>query len=272
MNQLNFKPRKSLGQNFLIDKNIALKIIDSLKLVENDTVLEIGIGKGFLTNLLLQYPIHYVGVEIDKLLFDSLKIRNSNSLSIELLNANFLDISLEHFAIKKKSKLIIVGNIPFSLTSSILLKLLQSYPFLKKSELMLQKEVAERIIALPGNRTYGTLSVLCQTFAEIHSLFEVSPNCFRPRPKVISRVVEMTFKESVSIRENEVQSFFNFVKSIFNQKRKILLNSLQSVFQYPQVFEMKDFPLKKNQLKLRAEQLPPATFQELFCFMREFQT
>lgn len=269
---LNFRPQKSLGQNFLIDKNIALKIIDVLRLNDNEIVLEIGFGKKFLTNFLLQYPIHYVGVELDKYLFSLPKKETSFvALSQDYINANFLDLDLEVFYREYNSKLTVVGNIPYRITSSILLKLLSNYHFVKKIVLMLQKEVAERIISPPRNRAYGILSVIMQTFAEIQPLFDVSPNCFRPKPKVVSKVIRITFKDEVAIESKDVQLYFNFLKSIFNQKRKVLRNSLHSIFNNEKIYEMKNFPFNKEQLKFRAEQISPSSFVELFNFYQSLK-
>ncbi|MGQ9819098.1 MAG: 16S rRNA (adenine(1518)-N(6)/adenine(1519)-N(6))-dimethyltransferase RsmA [Candidatus Kapaibacteriales bacterium] len=272
MTLLNFKPQKSLGQNFLIDKNIALKIIDALDLNENEVVLEIGFGKKFLTNFILQHPIHYIGVELDERLFNTSQLnKNFVSLSQKFYNANFLDLDLESFFQEYNSKLIIVGNIPYRITSSILLKLLSNYPFITKIVLMLQKEVAERITSPPGNRVYSTLSVLMQTFTNIQPLFDVSPNCFNPKPKVISRVIRIIFKNEIPIERNEVKHFFNFIKTVFNQKRKILRNSLHSVFKSDQIYKIKGFPLEKEQLSSRAEQISPTGFVELFNFCKSLK-
>lgn len=272
MTLLNFRPHKSLGQNFLIDKNIARKIIDALQLNYREIVLEIGFGKRFLTNLLLQYPIHYIGVEIDKYLFDLSKAKiNSFALSQSFINANFLDLDLEAFYREYNSKLTIVGNIPYRITSSILLKLLSNYPFVKNIVLMLQKEVAERIISIPGNRPYGLLSVIMQTFATIQPLFDVSPNCFRPKPKVVSKVIRITFKDEIPIVREEVPLYFNFLKSIFNQKRKVLRNSLHSLFNNDKIYEMNNFPFPSEQLRFRAEQISPSSFVDLFSFYKNIK-
>lgn len=270
MNQSDFKPRKSLGQNFLVDKNIAQKIINSLSLTKGEVLVEIGFGKGILTNLLLKYPIHYIGVEIDNLLFNNFSIASQNSLSKNLIKGNFLDLDLASISEKYNSKLIVIGNIPYRITSSIFLKLLMNGASIKSSILMIQKEVGERILSSCGKKSYGTLSVICQTFAEIRQLFEVSPNCFWPRPKVWSKVVELTFKENSKVQFVEVQKYFNFVKAIFNKKRKILLNTLEPIFTKEIIYEIGYFPLKKEQLNLRAEQLSPECFMELYSFYRKF--
>ncbi|MFN3780697.1 MAG: 16S rRNA (adenine(1518)-N(6)/adenine(1519)-N(6))-dimethyltransferase RsmA [Candidatus Kapaibacteriota bacterium] len=220
-------PKKSLGQNFLVDANIARKIINSLELSENDLVLEIGPGKGILTQILSTLPIYYLGVEIDRT-FQSLLRALESSTRNKYFNVLFQDYLLlkesEWFE-KFKQHILLVGNIPYYLTSSILFKFIEQREFYKKAVLMLQREVANRIIAKPKTKDYGILSVLIQIFTHSEKLFDVPPSCFIPTPKVFSTVVKMEISKDM-VNYANYQLLKLLVKVAFNRRRKVLLNSL----------------------------------------------
>lgn len=260
MAQFISKPQKSLGQNFLWDRNIAKKIIEALKPQDDDVILEIGPGRGILTEVLMDSRISfYIGIEIDRNLVELLesKIKEKSLGNFLILHQDFLDFSIEEFEQIRNKKIKVLGNIPYHLTSSILFKILDNREYITTCVLMLQKEVAERIVSPPASKNYGILSVLLQLFADVNHLFDVSPNCFVPKPKVESSVIKISPKRNL-FYEDKYEFLKKVVKKAFNQRRKKLLNSL---FKH---FEIESSDLKKPEISalvnLRAEQLEPIQF------------
>jgi 16S rRNA (adenine1518-N6/adenine1519-N6)-dimethyltransferase len=260
MAQFISKPQKSLGQNFLWDRNIAKKIIEALKPQDDDVILEIGPGRGILTEVLMDSRISfYIGIEIDRNLVELLerKIKEKSLGNFLILHQDFLDFSIEEFEQIRNKKIKVLGNIPYHLTSSILFKILDNREYITTCVLMLQKEVAERIVSPPASKNYGILSVLLQLFADVNHLFDVSPNCFVPKPKVESSVIKISPKRNL-FYEDKYEFLKKVVKKAFNQRRKKLLNSL---FKH---FEIEPSDLKKPEISalvnLRAEQLEPIQF------------
>jgi len=260
MAQFISKPKKSLGQNFLWDRNIAKKIIEALKPQDDDVILEIGPGRGVLTEFLMDSRVSfYIGIEIDRNLVELLesKIKEKSLGNFLILHQDFLDFSIEEFGQIRNKKIKVLGNIPYHLTSSILFKILDNREYITTCVLMLQKEVAERIVSPPASKNYGILSVLLQLFADVNHLFDVSPNCFVPKPKVESSVIKISPKRNL-FYEDKYEFLKKVVKKAFNQRRKKLLNSL---FKH---FEIESSDLKKPEISalvnLRAEQLEPIQF------------
>jgi 16S rRNA (adenine1518-N6/adenine1519-N6)-dimethyltransferase len=220
------RPKKRFSQNFLHDPNIARKIADACRIQSNDLVVEIGCGQGFLTERLLAKSSVVHGVEVDRALIELLKDRfkaeNKFILhTVDILEFNFLE--LEPDPSGKNLKL--VGNLPYHITSPIIFKCLDHSSIIDTATFMVQKEVARRITAKPDTKDYGILSVFCQYHAACKLLFDVSPNAFYPKPKVISSIVQLTFRP----REIEAENYPWFkaiVKKSFNQRRKMLRNSL----------------------------------------------
>jgi 16S rRNA (adenine1518-N6/adenine1519-N6)-dimethyltransferase len=242
------KPRKSLGQHFLTDKNIARKIVSALKANDCNSIIEIGPGTGILTSLLTgKKDIMTYFVEIDphaiQLLRDDFPF-----LQERLIQADFLDLDLSlHF----KPPIAIIGNLPYNISSQIFFKILENRDKIKEVVCMVQKEVARRIASPPGNKDYGILSVLLQPYFSIEYLFTVNPGVFNPPPRVNSGVIRLLRNENVKLSCDE-EKFFRVVRTAFNQRRKIIRNSLQNHF----VYLKPDDPL----LMQRPEQLPFSDF------------
>lgn len=218
-------PKKSLGQHFLKDKNIAQKIVNSLLLEDITDVVEIGPGMGVLTRFLLaNEKINLTVVEIDR---DSVTYLKEN-LSIpddKIIHDDFIHINL----LKRfNSKIAIIGNLPYNISSQIFFKVLDYRDTVTEVVCMIQKEVAERISAPPGSKTYGILSVFLQAYYNIEYLFTVNENVFIPPPKVKSAVIRLTRNLETGIDCDEVK-FRLVVKTAFNQRRKTLRNSLKSL-------------------------------------------
>ena len=248
------RPRRSLGQNFLHDENIARKIVRSLSLQHSDTVLEIGPGRGILTKHLLEESGLLIAVEIDDRLIPGLKSIAEAHAHFRLISGDFLQIDLNAL-IGNEDRLKVVGNIPYHITSSIIFRIFEHRKRFESMTLMIQREVAERIIAEPDNKSYGILSVFSRLYADVKILFPVSRNVFTPRPKVNSAVVEWRFFPENRYQVEDEALFIRLVKSLFNQRRKVIRNSIKTM----DIGEMEiDFPMH-----LRPEQLSVAEFVRL---------
>ncbi len=219
------RPKKSLGQHFLKDQNIAQKIVDAIDGFSQNTVLEIGPGTGVLTSLLVKKPsIDLYAIEIDSEAYEYLQA-TFPSLGEKLIFKNILTFNLEETF---SSPITIIGNFPYNISSQIFFKTLENRDLVLDVVCMIQKEVAERISSPHGSKRYGILSVFLQAFYDIEYLFTVGPNVFVPPPKVNSGVIHLKRNSRKSLDCNE-ELFFRIVKMGFNQRRKTLRNSLKSI-------------------------------------------
>ncbi len=220
------QPKKSLGQNYLTDENICRNIVTAFNIKPEDFIVEIGPGKGAITKYIIEQTKNYVGVELDKNIFTLLKEKFPE---INFIRGDFLKLDLYSTLRTPHSALRIIGNIPYNITSEILFKLLDERKFISSAQLMIQEEVAQRIIAKPNTKQYGIPSVQLQAFASVKLLFKVSRNCFYPKPKVSSRVVEIDFTKSMDDKIIDVEFFRKLVRMSFSTRRKILKNSLSGL-------------------------------------------
>ena len=222
------KPKKSLGQNFLIDKNIIRYIADIAEINENDTLLEIGPGTGNLTKqLLLKRPKKIIVVEKDKNL--SKELKNNFDNQIQILNEDILKIDEE---ILSKEKMIFFGNLPYNISTQILIKWIVndlSFNSYKKLVLMFQKDVAERIIAQTNQKEFGRLSVISNWRLNVEKNFDVSKDCFFPKPKVESSVISFTPKKNYKHFKNS-KSLEHITRIFFSNKRKMINKAYKNLF------------------------------------------
>lgn len=215
------RAKKYLGQHFLKDMGVARRIAESLTLDGRTSVLEIGPGMGVLTQFLLQNPlIDLTAVELDG---ESVRYLQQHYPALNLIEADFLKMDLKNLF---EGKFCIIGNFPYNISSQIFFKMLDNKDSIPCLAGMIQKEVAERIAAPAGSKTYGILSVLMQTYYKIEYLFTVNADVFDPPPKVQSAVIRFTRNNVSQIDCNE-QLFKTVVKTAFNQRRKTLRNSLK---------------------------------------------
>jgi 16S rRNA (adenine1518-N6/adenine1519-N6)-dimethyltransferase len=232
MNQV--RAKKNLGQHFLKDLGIAAKIVDSLKLETTRQVLEVGPGMGVLTQFLIEKPdLDLKLIEIDR---ESVAYLNDHfpDFKERIISGDFLRIDLTEVF---NGKFAVIGNFPYNISSQIFFKVLKNKDQVPEVVGMLQKEVAERICAGPGSKTYGILSVLLQAFYNLEYLFTVNEIVFSPPPKVKSAVVRLT-RNQVEKLDCDEDLFLKVVKTAFNQRRKMLRNSLKSEFgEVPTEFE-----------------------------------
>ena len=234
--------RPKLGQNFLADRNYAVKIVEAAGDLSQKRVVEIGPGRGVLTDLLAQRAGKVIAIEIDRVLSAQLRMRYSLRPNVEILEGDILTIdlgtvlgprpgALAGVTPRKPEPVRVVGNIPYYITSDILLRLFAFHPLFDSIVIMVQKEVADRIAAKPGTRDYGLLSATAQLYAKVENLFTLPPGAFDPPPNVHSSVLRLTIApqfEKLKVTERE---FIDFLKLSFGQKRKTLVNNLKSQYE-----------------------------------------
>ena len=216
-------PNKRLGQNFLIDPNIVRKIVALAELRPGDHVLEIGPGRGILTEALSRAAGHVTAVEVDPRLHAYLETRQAELLNVELVCDDALAYPVESLPMGT----VVVANLPYYISTPLLFRLLNQRGRFPRMVLMLQDEVADRLVAQPGGSDYGVLSVMAHYAADITKAFRVSAQCFRPRPDVASAVVLLRMQDRTRLSPKEEVTFRALVKAAFAHRRKTLVNSLR---------------------------------------------
>jgi len=254
------KPRQSLGQNFLIDENIARNIIRDFRPHPEDVVVEIGPGRGALTSQLAGRVRNLILVEIDGRIVGELE-KQFGSPQVTIVNQDFLDIDLKEWQERYHKKLRIIGNIPYHLTSPILFKAFEERAAIRDVMIMVQREVARRIVAQPGRKDYGILSVAARFYGEPSVLFNVSPNCFYPKPKVTSTLVHIELHERLPAGTNP-ELFRTVVRTVFGKRRKTLRNGLKYL-PYEETVVERIMQTVSLALDKRPEQLTTDQFVEL---------
>ena len=234
------KPK--LGQHFLASDQAALRIVEALGDISDATVLEIGPGRGAITDLLARTARRLIAVELDRVLSAQLRMKFNMQPNVEIIEGDILTIELDTVFGAKPGSLRtglsfapdparVVGNLPYYITSDIVLRLLEYHRYFSTIVIMVQKEVAERLAALPGSRDYGLLSATAQLYGRVEQLFTLPPGAFAPAPKVHSSVIRITIKPRLqSLRVAEAE-FIGFLKLCFGQKRKTLWNNLKTRYE-----------------------------------------
>lgn len=218
------RPKHGLGQNFLIDNNVVENIVNSV-LEMGPYGLEIGPGLGVLTSRMKDLK-ELVCIETDKDMIECLKITTEGMDNIRFLNKDFMDVSLDEILTENK-KYVAFGNLPYYITTPIVIKLIENRKYFNSIVMMVQKEVADRMKAHPGTKDYGALSVLIQFYGKCELVCNVSRNCFFPAPNVNSAVVKINLYESPLFDVNE-ELYFRIVRASFGKRRKTLLNALSN--------------------------------------------
>lgn len=233
LSEYNIRLRKRLGQNFLIDTNSAKKIIKCAEVNSGDIILEIGSGIGSLTEVILASAKKVVCIELDKSLIKAFKgifgEKQKDNLKLELINEDAMKLDYEDVATRYGiSK--VVSNLPYSIAATLLLKILLEAESIKKLFLTIQKDIAGRLLASPGDKNYSSYTVKAQFLASFKYCFQISRNCFYPKPFVDSVVIEVNRKENKLARSPDfvIRDFFDFVNSCFLHRRKKMINSLFS--------------------------------------------
>jgi len=260
------KRRPKLGQNFLTDPEAARRIVEALGDVSNRTVIEIGPGRGILTDWLMSRAKRVIGIELDRVLAAQLRMRYATKANVEILESDFVTAEFASIVGRKPGPLHdlrpsqpetvdLIGNLPYYITSDIVLRILELHEHIGQAAIMVQREVADRIAAEPGSRDYGLLSATTQLYARVEKLFTVPPAAFSPPPQVHSTVIRLTMTPRLAELKVEEGPFIAFLKLAFAQKRKTLLNNLRGQYSDAAIrAALKSAGLRPD---VRAEAVPP---------------
>mgnify|MGYP002268858490 FL=1 len=230
LQKYNFAFQKRFGQNFLIDTHVLDKIIDSAQITKDDFVLEIGPGIGTMTQYLCERAREVVAVEIDKNLIPILSDTLKNYSNVTVINEDILKLDICKLAEEKNQgkPIKVVANLPYYITTPIIMGLFESHVPIDSITIMVQKEVAERMQEGPGSKEYGALSLAVQYYAKPEIVANVPPNCFMPRPNVGSAVIRLTRHEKPPVEVEDEKLMFRIIRASFNQRRKTLANGLNN--------------------------------------------
>jgi 16S rRNA (adenine1518-N6/adenine1519-N6)-dimethyltransferase len=265
------KPR--LGQNFLIDHSAARRIVEALGDVSTRNVIEIGPGRGMLTDVLVKRARKVIAIELDHVLAAQLRMRYAALNNVEILESDFVTVEWTSMVGRRPGPLHdlrptqpetvdIVGNLPYYVTSDIVLRILEEHKNIGRAVIMVQREVADRIAAEPGSRDYGLLSATAQLFARVENLFTLPPEAFDPPPKVHSSVLRLTMAPRSAELQIDAEPFVEMLKLAFAQKRKTLVNNLKG--RYGDKVVRAALKAAGVRPDVRAEALPLERFAAIF--------
>ena len=222
MDKYHIKAKKLLGQNFLISQDVVEKIVESSQIQKEDLVIEIGPGLGTLTQFLLEKAGKVICIELDKKMIKILQDRFCLYDNFELINEDVLKVDLKSLIAKEKEK----SNLPYYITTPIIMKLLEEELDLDTITVMIQKEVADRLVAIPGEKDAGAITYSVYYYSEAKAILEVPHDCFIPEPEVTSKVIQLKIRKQPPVEVKNKEVMFRIIKSAFMQRRKTLLNSL----------------------------------------------
>lgn len=242
LQKYNFNFQKKFGQNFLIDTHVLDKIIEESRITKEDFVLEIGPGIGTMTQYLCENAREVAAVEIDKNLIPILADTLSAYDNVEVINEDILKVDINRLAQEKNggNPIKVVANLPYYITTPIIMGLFESHVPIDSITIMVQKEVADRMQVGPGTKDYGALSLAVQYYAKPEIVANVPPNCFMPRPNVGSAVIRLTRHQEPPVQVEDEKMMFRLIRASFNQRRKTLANGLGNA---------PDIPLSKEQIQ-----------------------
>ena len=269
MKKYNIRANKSLGQNFLISEQVVNEIVESSKIDKEDLVIEIGPGLGTLTKYLLEKAGKVIGIELDKKMVEILQDRFKLYNNFELYQQDVLKIDLKHLIKKEKEntnikKVKIVANLPYYITTPIIMKLLEEKLDLESITVMIQKEVADRLIAIPGEKETGAITYAVYYYAIAEAILEVPKESFIPEPEVTSKVIKLNIRKEPPIEVQDKKLMFKIIKSAFMQRRKTLINALNNakIFQNKEEGNQILESLKLDE-SVRAEKLTLENFADI---------
>ena len=276
------KKRPRLGQNFLRDTSAAQRIVEALGEIGDATVIEIGPGRGALTHALAARARRLIAIELDRVLAAQLRLEFGRQLNVEIIEGDARTVDFANLIARHPAPLLntgvqaadaiheratVVGNLPYYITSEILLRLLDYSDWVKTIVIMVQREVADRIAASPGSRDYGLLSATVQLFARVEKLFTLPPAAFAPSPKVHSAVLRLTIAPRLHSLKVEKDGFVDFLKLVFAQKRKTLANKLRQRYaEAPIAKALANVGLRRDS---RAEQLSLEKMAAVYRIIRQ---
>ena len=251
--------KKSLGQNFLTDLNIIKKITNQVD-IKNKNILEIGPGKGALTDQIIKKnPKSLILIEKDNKLSEELKLKYKNFKNVKIFNKDILKFNLERILLKNS---IIFGNLPYNISSQILIKILKFKMWPPKYSaliFMFQKEMAERVIGKFNTSKYGRLSIITNYKLNVFNKFDVSPNCFSPKPKIVSTVLYLKPNKKIFNGIKNIENLEKITRVLFSNKRKMINKNIKKIFKKNELIDL----LKKINIKSRPSNLSPENFYEI---------
>lgn len=267
LNKYKFVFQKKFGQNFLIDTHVLDKIINSSHITKEDFVLEIGPGIGTMTQYLAEAARKVIAVEIDKMLIPILQDTLSTYDNISIINNDILALNINELVEKENAgkPIKVVANLPYYITTPIIMGLFESHVPIDSITIMVQKEVADRMQAGPGSKNYGALSLAVQYYAEPYIVANVPPNCFMPRPNVGSAVIRLSRYQYPPVQVENEKLMFQLIRASFNQRRKTLINAINNDPNIPYSKEILSSTLEMMNLSvnIRGEALLLSQFAEL---------
>lgn len=269
MKKYNIFANKNLGQNFLIDSSVVEAIIDASEINKEDLIIEIGPGLGTLTNILLQKAGKVIAVELDKRMVQILNDRFDMYTNFEIINEDILKLNLNDIIIKEKTNnkiknVKVVANLPYYITTPIIMNLLESQLNLDSIIIMIQKEVADRIVANPGSKLSGAITYAVHYYSKPESIKIVPNSSFIPAPKVDSEVIKLQIRKNLEVDVKNKALFFNIIKASFMQRRKTLANALLNSKLFQSKEEIKQLLEESNLDKnIRGEKLSLQDFANL---------
>ena len=230
INKYSFAFQKKFGQNFLIDSNVLENILEAAGITKDDFVLEIGPGIGTMTQYLCESARQVLAVEIDKMLIPILEDTLSEYDNVEVINQDVLKVDIKSLVEEKNNgrPIKVVANLPYYITTPIIMGLFESKVPIESITIMVQKEVADRMQTGPGSKDYGALSLAVQYYAEAKVMLNVSATCFMPRPNVDSAVIKLTRHQESPVEVKDESLMFRIIRASFNQRRKTLVNGLKN--------------------------------------------
>lgn len=236
LSEYKIQANKNLGQNFLINENVIEEIINSAQITDNDLIIEIGPGLGVLTNRLLQKAYKVIAIELDNKMVEIINDRFKLYKNLKIINNDILKVNIQDLIIKEKTNakekgtmienVKIVANLPYYISTPIIMKLLEDRLDISDIIIMVQKEVAQRITATPGTKLSGAITYAVDYYAETEKILEVSKESFIPSPKVESEVIRLKIRKKTKISIDNESKFFGLIKRSFSQRRKTLVNTL----------------------------------------------
>ena len=239
--------RKRWGQNFLVDRNLLEKIVRTIDPKKSDCILEIGPGEGALTELIFPKVKEMVAIEIDPMLIEHLKNRESLK-GLNIVHGDVLLQDIENLPVKNLVR--VIGNIPYNITSPIIFWLIEQLHFWDDAFIMMQKEVAERLSAAVGTKAYGRFTVVTGAYLNMEYCFTIPPDVFIPKPKVDSAIIRFTKKENPLISDEKYMRFNKLVSAAFSQRRKMLRNTLKGWDIHPDLQEQINFTRRPETLTI----------------------
>lgn len=264
MKKYNIKANKNLGQNFLISEDVVEKIVESADIKKDELIIEIGPGLGTLTKHLLEKSGKVICIEIDPKMIKILEDRFALYTNFEIINEDVLKVNLQEIIKKEKRTCKIVANLPYYITTPIIMKLLEDKLEIESITVMIQKEVADRLIAKPGEKETGAITYSVYYYCNAEKILEVPNYSFIPEPEVTSEVIKLKLRKEIPIKVKNIEKMFKIIKNAFMQRRKTLINALVNTQIIKNKEEANEIFEKLNiSTKVRAEELTLQQFADI---------